>query len=143
MTQQTQTQPNQARKISNYLTFIVLIVMVLALAAIFIAFDTFLIGDQITAGILATIGVIAMALSLFLLFQSRRQNAAAVKIEIPKVMTTIGCTNSGCNNKTVREFQRGDYVFKELTEACTKCGGHQMITAIFKEVKEKEKTFAV
>ena len=143
MTQKQTTQTNQANKISNYLTFIVLIVMILALAAIFIAFETFLVGDQVTAGILAVIGVIAMSLSVFLLFQSRRQNAAAVKIEIPKVMTTIGCTNSGCNNKTVREFQRGDYVFKELSEACTKCGGHQMITAIYKEVKEKEKTFAV
>jgi hypothetical protein len=142
MTQQ-QTQTNQANKISNYLTFIVLIVMILALAAIFIAFETFLVGDLVTAGILAVIGAIAMALSLFLLFQSRRQNAAAVKIEIPKVMTTIGCTNSSCSNKIVREFQRGDFVFKELPEACPKCGGHQMITAIFKEVKEKEKTYAV
>jgi hypothetical protein len=27
--------------------------------------------------------------------------------------------------------------------ACGKCGGKQMITAIYKEVKEKEKTYAV
>jgi hypothetical protein len=138
-----QNQTNQANKISNYLNFIVLVVMILALAAIFIAFDTFLIGDQITASILGAIGATAMALSVFLLVQSRRQNAAAVKIEIPKVMTTIECANKACNNKTVREFQRGDYVFKDLTEVCGKCSGHQMITAIFKEVKEKEKTYAV
>jgi hypothetical protein len=65
-----------------------------------------------------------------------------MKIEIPKVMTTIQCTNKSCDTKTVREFQRGDYVFKEL-DACQKCSGRQMVTAIFKEVKEKEKTYAV
>jgi predicted metal-binding protein len=39
-----------------------------------------------------------------------------VKIDIPKVMTTI---------------------------ECGKCGGKQMVTAIYKEVKEKEKPTAV
>jgi hypothetical protein len=58
-------------------------------------------------------------------------------------MTTIECQNKACNNKTVREFQRGDYVFKESDVACGKCVGKQMITAIYKEVKEKEKTYAV
>ncbi len=66
-----------------------------------------------------------------------------MKIEIPKVMTTIQCTNKGCDSKTVREFQRGDYVFKELDTPCQKCSGKQMITAIYKEVKEKEKTYSV
>ncbi len=137
----TQSTP-QSNKISTYLTFIVLVVMVLALAAIFIAINTFLVGDTITAGILATIGLIAMTMSMFLLYQSRRQTAQ-VKIEIPKVMTTIECQNKTCNNKTIREFQRGDYVFKELDTPCPKCGGKQMVTAIYKEVKEKEKTYAV
>ena len=37
-------------------------------------------------------------------------------------------------------FQRGDYVYKEL-EKCQKCDDKQIITAIYKEVKEKEKTY--
>ncbi len=139
---QNQTQTTQANKISSYLTFIVIVVMVLALAAIIIAFDTFLVGDLITAGILAGIGLIAMTLSVFLLYQSRRQSAQ-IKIDIPKVMTTLECQNKGCANKTVREFQRGDYVFKDTDVSCGKCGGRQMVTAIYKEVKEKEKTYAV
>jgi hypothetical protein len=64
-----------------------------------------------------------------------------VKIDIPKVMTTIECANKSCNSKTLREFQRGDYVFKETDVACGKCGGKQMVTAIYKEVKEKDKTY--
>ena len=142
MTQNKTQTTSQSNKISTYLTFIVLVVMVLALIALFVAFDTFLLGDQITAIILAAIGLIAMTMSMFLLYQSRKQ-AAAVKIEVPKVMTTIECQSKGCANKTIREFQRGDYVFKEIDAPCGKCGAKQMVTAIFKEVKEKEKTYNV
>ncbi len=66
-----------------------------------------------------------------------------MKIEIPKVMTTIGCVSKTCDAKTTREFQRGDYVYKELDTPCQKCASKQMITAIYKEVKEKEKTYNV
>ena len=64
-----------------------------------------------------------------------------MKIEVPKVMTTIECKK--CDTKTMREFQRGDYVYKEL-DACPKCPDtKQIITAVYKEVKEKEKTYNV
>ena len=140
---QNQTQSTSTnKKISTYLTLIVLIVMALSITALFIAAETYLGGDQVAAGVLAGIGLIALAMSVGLLFQSKRQSAD-VKIEAPKVMTTIECTNKGCNAKTVREFQRGDYVYKEIDVPCQKCGGRQMITAIYKEVKEKEKTFNV
>lgn len=76
------------------------------------------------------------------LLQSRKQ-VAEMKIDIPKVMTTIGCTNTGCDSKTVREFQRGDFVYKELDTPCPKCGGRQMVIAVYKEVKEKEKNYGV
>jgi hypothetical protein len=57
----------------------------------------------------------------------------------PAMMTTIECKK--CGVKNVREFQRGDYVFKEL-EPCQKCPDTKtMITAIYKEIKEKEKTY--
>ncbi len=100
-------------------------------------------GDQISRRRfsrhrLSGIGHVSVSLST-----NHKRQAAQVKIEVPKVMTTIECTNKGCNNKTVREFQRGDYVYKELDVPCRKCGGKQMITAIYKEVKEKEKTYNV
>lgn len=129
-------------KINTYLILIVLVVLGLSVVSLLVAAQTFAEGDALTASLFAGIGVIAMVMSLFLLFQSRRA-AAEVKLEVPKVMTTIECQNKACNNKTIREFQRGDYVFKDSDVACGKCGGKQMITAIYKEVKEKEKTYAV
>jgi heme/copper-type cytochrome/quinol oxidase subunit 2 len=147
-------QDNQAtasaKKISTYITMIVAIVMALAIVSLLLAVylastgsaatGTKQAGDYTAAWILAIIGLIALTMSSFTLFQSRRQ-IAEMKIEIPKVMTTIECRK--CGTKTVREFQRGDFVFKEL-DACPKCPGEkQVITAIYKEVKEKEKTYAV
>jgi hypothetical protein len=129
-------------KISSYVMFIVLVVIVLSVASLFLAFNAYLIGDQLAAGVLAIIGLIALTMSMFLLYQSRRQTVE-MKIDIPKVMTTIECTNKGCASKNIREFQRGDFVFKELDVPCQKCSGRQMITAIYKEVKEKEKTYNV
>ena len=141
MTQNHQTQSTNAnQKISTYLTMIVLIVMALGVTALLIAGETYLAGDQLAAGVLAGIGLIALVLSGFLLYQSKLQSKQ-VKLEAPKVMTTIECK---CGGKTVREFQRGDYVYKELDVPCPKCPTtHQMITAIYKEVKEKEKTYNV
>ena len=142
MANQTQSASTN-KKISTYLTLIVLIVMALAITALLIAGETYLSGDQLAAGVLAGIGFIALVLSVFLLYQSKLQSAQ-VKIEVPKVMTTIECTNKACNTKTVREFQRGDYVYKEVDIPCQKCPTtKQMITGIFKEIKEKEKTYNV
>lgn len=131
-----------SNRINTYLILIVLVVLALSIVALFVAAETYVSGDSVTASLFAGIGLIAMAMCGFLLFQSKK-TAAEVKLDVPKVMTYIECQNKACSNKTVREFQRGDYVFKDLDVACGKCGGKQMIVGVYKEVKEKEKTYAV
>jgi hypothetical protein len=135
---------SQSKTISNYLTFIVLIVVVIAVTALFLAVGAYMNkpDNVVTPAFLGLIGFIALALSFFILYQSRRQ-VGEMKIEIPKVMTTIECKSQSCKNKTTREFQRGDYVFKEIDTPCQKCNSKQVITAIYKEVKEKEKNYGV
>jgi hypothetical protein len=124
---------------------IVLIVIALAIIALITAGGFYIenpnnADNVISAIVFATIGLVALTMSVFTLYQSRRQ-VAQMKIEIPKVMTIVECKK--CNTKTVREFQRGDYVYKEL-DACPKCPDtKQLITAVYKEVKEKEKTYNV
>ncbi len=141
MTQNPTSAAN--KKISNYIMTIVVIVLVLSIVSIILAVIVASSGGpqaDLTAGFLAVIGVIAVTMSMFTLYQSRRQ-AAQMKIEVPKVMTTIECKK--CGTKTMREFQRGDYVYKDL-EACPKCPDtKQVITAVYKEIKEKEKTYNV
>jgi hypothetical protein len=126
-------------KISTYLMMIVLIVLALSVVALMLSVNAFIVGNEMVAGYLLLIGFIAMALSVYVLLQSRKR-IANMRIEAPKVMTTVECKK--CGFKSVREFQRGDFIFKEL-EACQKCEDKMLITAIYKEVKEKEKTFGV
>ena len=125
-------------KISTYLMMIVLIVLALSIVALILAVNVYPSRPDM-AVFLLLIGFIAMGLSVYMLFQSRKR-AASMKIEAPKVMTTIECKK--CGFKSVREFQRGDFVFKDL-DACQKCNDKMIITAIYKEVKEKEKTYGV
>jgi hypothetical protein len=126
-------------KISTYLMMIVLIVLALSIVALLLSVNAYMVGNEIVAGYLLIIGFIAMGLSIYVMFQSRKR-AARMKIEAPKVKTTIECKK--CNFKNVREFQRGDFIFKDL-DPCQKCNEKMVITAIYKEVKEKEKTYGV
>jgi len=126
-------------KISTYLVMIVLIVLALSAAALIWSVSAFIEGNEIVAGYLLVIGFITISMSLYVLFQSRKR-VASMKIEAPKVMTTVECRK--CGFKSVREFQRGDFVYKDL-DPCQKCDDKMIITAIYKEVKEKEKTYGV
>jgi predicted membrane protein len=116
---------------------IVLVVLALSIVALLVAVNAFVMGNEMVATYLLVIGFIAMTVAAYMLLQSRK-HVATMKIEAPKVMTTVECRK--CGFKNVREFQRGDFVFKEL-EKCQKCDDKMIITAIYKEVKEKEKAF--
>jgi hypothetical protein len=134
----SETSSSGTTKISTFVLMIVLIVLALSLVALALAVNAFILGEEIVAGYLLVIGFIAMTLSVYVLLQSRRR-VMSMKIVNPSMMTTIECGK--CGFKSVREFQRGDYIFKELGP-CQKCPDDKMlITAIFKEVKEKEKAF--
>jgi predicted ferric reductase len=134
----SENSSSASTKISTYLMMIVLIVLALSIVALVSAvyvYET----DFEFAVILLAMGILAMGMSVYVLLQSRKR-MASMKIEAPKVMTTVECKK--CNFKSVREFQRGDFVFKDL-EPCQKCNEKMIITAIYKEVKEKEKTYGV
>jgi ABC-type multidrug transport system fused ATPase/permease subunit len=134
----SQNSSSATSKISTTLTMIVLIVLAMSIVALITAVTYYQSSPELAVYLLI-IGLVAMGMSVYVLFQSRKR-AASMKIEAPKVMTTIECRK--CNIKNVREFQRGDFVFKDL-EPCQKCNDNMIITAIFKEVKEKEKTYGV
>ena len=131
-------QTSTADKISTYLLTIVMIILALSIVALLWSVMAFTAGQTEYAGFLLIVGFIAMGLSVYVLFQSRKR-VSNLKINAPKTMTTVECKK--CAYKSVREFQRGDYVYKEL-EKCQKCDDKMMITAIYREVKEKEKTYA-
>ena len=121
-------------KISSFVLLVVFITLALSLVALI--FSVTIIGENSDAAwILLALGLLGVAISTYVLVETRRR-LSKLKIKVPPVNTTIECKK--CGIKNVREFQRGDYIFKE-TEPCQKCNDKMLITAIYREVKEKEK----
>jgi hypothetical protein len=119
--------------ISFFSIVMVLITVVLSVIALFIGFVTYESQDP-SALPYMLIGFIGLAISAYLLLQAKRKPLRRA-FEMPKVITTILCQK--CGFKNIRDFERGDYVFKE-TEPCPKCSEKMMIAAIYREVKEKK-----
>ncbi len=124
-------------KISTFVTAATYITLILALIAIGVGIAAFYENPnnaEITIWLLV-IGFIALAMSGYYMFQSRK-HVASLKLETPQIQTAIDC--KACNGVQTRPFKRGDYVYKEM-EQCPKCNSMGMIVAIYREVKEKEK----
>ncbi len=125
------------KKISPFLLVIVMITLVLALAFIYMGLQAYL-GDKFEDGSLnLALGMALLAISTYLLFQTKKRPLKQ-GLEIQPVNTTVSCQK--CGFKNIREFQRGDYVFKQIGDPCPKCSEKTLsISAVFREVKEKTK----
>ena len=122
------------RRISSLFLAIILVTLVLAIAALYQAVHAFR-NQDFNAGInFAMIGATTLALSTYMLFQTRRK-MRKFTIKMQRVATTILCQK--CGFKTIRDFQRGDYIFKEAEE-CPKCNEKMLVASIYREAKEKE-----
>ena len=124
---------NAAARISSFILMIIFVTLALSLTALILAITAFSYGNEVVAGYLLLIGFLGVALSTYVLFQARRR-IMRLKMEVPTINTTVECVK--CGTKNVREIQRGDYIFKELGP-CEKCNDKMLITAIYREVKQK------
>jgi hypothetical protein len=123
-----------ARRFSSIVLIVIIVVLALSLTALYQAWDALQAGDW-TGGYYLLVGFVGLALSTYMLFQTRRR-MQSFTLEMQPITTTIICPK--CGFKNVRNFERGDYILKELG-SCTKCDGTMIISAIYREVKEKRK----
>lgn len=131
MNEETETP---ARRFSSIVLITIIVVFALSLASLYQAYELFL-SDDLTMGYFLLIGFIGLVLSSYMLFQTRRR-MQRFTLKTQPITTTIVC--SKCGFKNVRNFERSDYILKELG-SCTKCEGTMMISAIYREVQEKRK----
>lgn len=132
----SRTSSSAATKISSFVLLVIFITLALSLTALILAINALRTPDQETvAGYFLLIGFLGAALSTYVLLQTRKR-MKRLSIKTPAITTIVECGKCGFRN--VREFQRGDYIFKEV-ELCQKCNQNMLITAIYKEVKEKMK----
>ena len=123
-----------ARRFSSFVFIIIIVGVIFSLVVLFQAWEAYQNSDPLT-GLFLLIGFVGLILSAYMLIQARRQ-VRSFTLEAPPVITTIVC--SKCGFKNVRDFEREDYILKDLG-SCTKCEGKMMISAIYREVKEKKK----
>jgi len=134
MSEMGKASSSATTKISSYVLMIIFVTLALFLAVLIWGIQIINQNPDVALSLLL-IGLLGAALSTYVLLQTRRR-ILRLRIETPPITTTIECRK--CGFKSVREFQRGDYIFKEV-EPCQKCNDKMLITAIYKEVREKRK----
>ncbi len=121
------------KKFSYLFIAVISIMLVLALLSLYWALISY--GTNLGSSIVnIMLSVSAIVLAFYMLAQIRAK-PMKLGFETPKVFTTIQCTK--CDYKNTREFQKGDYVMKDA-EQCPKCSSPTIISAVYKEVTEKE-----
>lgn len=127
------------RRLSPFLLAVIVITLLLSLISIYEGLAEYLLpnGDPGTGSFYMSIGMITLALSMYMLLQTRRRMLRLAGIEMQPLSTTLQCQK--CGFKNLREFQRGDFVFKQTDQTCPKDNEKMLISAIYREVKEKEK----
>ena len=128
---------SMTRRISPFLLAIIMITLVLSLASIYEGIEAYSKNDSASGSLYLTMGATTLIITAYLWLQTRRR-MLRLSMGMQPINTTLECQK--CGFKNVREFQRGDYVFKHMEEQCPKCNEKTMtIGSIFREVKEKEK----
>jgi len=128
---------SQERKISPIFLAIVVVVLLLSVIAIYWGVDAYMNNDP-SGNLFLTMGITTLALLTYMVFQTRRRVLRlTAAMSMQPINTTLQCPK--CGLKNIRDFQRGDYIFKETDQQCPKCNEKLSISAIFREVKEKRK----
>lgn len=122
------------RRGSSLLIAIILVFIALSVVAFYLGIEAIL--NERDGSFFLLIGFSGLALSTYMLLQSRRKTLKIV-FKPYKIATTILCQK--CGFKNIREFERGDYIFKENVEECPKCKDKMTIASIYREAEEKEK----
>lgn len=129
-----ETETKTPRRISSFFIAIIVVTLALSIFAIYSGANAYINGETGTAYPSLLIGVSGLALSAYMLFQTRGRTLRFT-LKMQPVTTTLLCQK--CGFKNLREFQRGDYIFKEAEE-CPKCKEKMQINSIYREADEKE-----
>ncbi len=99
---------------------------------IFRAFTSYQEGAIETSLYYGVIGFTGIAITFYMTLILRKRSTT--KKKIVNIMTTTECGK--CGFKSLRKFDKGDYVFKTLGN-CEKCNEPMLITSIYAEQLEK------
>lgn len=124
------------RRYSPFLLIAILIAITLSISALYVAIDSIINQTDLSSSYsFLAIGFFGLAITAYILFQTRKRPIPEA-LKTPRVLTTLECKK--CDFKNVRDFERGDYIFKE-DGPCQKCDDKMTISAIYREEKKDNK----
>jgi DNA-directed RNA polymerase subunit RPC12/RpoP len=97
-------------------------------------------NELLQIGGLSVQNIIFIALILvlvFLLFSDVLKKSGSLKFTRPTIKSELTCTQ--CGFKFIRDFKEDDYISKEESTKCQKCGGTMIITRIYMIETKKTK----
>ena len=114
----------------------IMIVGILSLFSLYMGFINYS-NNQEMALVYMFIGAAGFAAIGYMLFRGRPSvKHDALEVKKVEVFTTLECPK--CQQKRVRDFKRGDFIFKD-DEPCTRCDGMMVITKIARKKEEEKK----
>jgi len=121
----------------SWVTLIVVVVIgIFSLFSLYMGFQAYGSDHPEQANYYIIIGTAGFAAMGYMFFRTRAISTARLEVPRVDVVTTLECPE--CGLKRIREFVRGDYVYKD-DEPCTRCDGRMVITRIHRREKEKSK----
>ena len=125
--------PSLTRISALFLTLIV-IVLVISVVALYQSVAAYQSRRVVESINFMVIGLSGLALSTYIILQTRRRMMKITLTKEAKVVATLTCPK--CGFKSIRDFQKGDFVFKRV-DPCPKCSEAMLITAIYREVSQE------
>lgn len=122
----------------SWVTLVVVVVIgIFSLLSLWMGFQAYGSKNPEQAIYYLIIGTAGFAAVGYMFFRTKA--ITTQKPEVPKVdvITILECPS--CDLKRVRDFKRGDYVYKN-DEPCTRCEGTMLITGIHRRAEEEKKS---
>lgn len=121
---------------TSILVFIISMIVMFVIAFYFLysGYNSYLAGRS-DAYYQMLIGIISMASTVYVVVQYR---ARSTKYKVKEIKVFSKLESEECGYSTVRNFLKGDYVFK-IVEKCPKCDTPMIITRIYPEAKDDKK----
>lgn len=131
------TERSNRASSTSVLVFIISMIVMFVIASYFIynGYNSYLEGRS-DAYYQMLIGIVSMA-SIVYVFVQYRARSTKYKVKELKVFSKL--ESEECGYSTVRDFLKGDYVFKTV-EKCPKCDVPMTITRIYPEKKDEKKS---
>ena len=115
----------------------VVVIGLFSLLSLYMGFQAFGSDNPEQSTYYIIIGTAGFAVIGYMFFRTKAVTTSK-KPDVPvvEVVTILECQS--CNLKRVRDFQRGDYIYKD-GEPCTRCDSTMLITGIHRKINAKAK----